>query len=360
MGITGMFGLINAGLNITNGLRTSSAPDTSSSGYNEFGPYLQGADPADEAFTSAENFLKDNPLLAAMFPDTDQLKKDGAKLQDFEMKKLQEFQQAKELTEAKIDSARESYYDDELEKKLEAFRKDNDPSTINYEGKKDLVIHEHKEWVRKRELELLERKQKQENQIRDDSIKRRDEFFTQFQELSKEGFTPEANKKRAELAKKFAEQEDGQGLKDQQTLLRAKAFGFPPDSDISAAVDREVENFSQIYDSYKLPNGKSVPKDVKDAYFRMEERQKEMEANIEKWSNGDLSFMDQAEGKMAQFFEQFKGDFENVMSSEQIGQINDMITRQRQIEKSQPQMSLDLNQFKFDPNTMFGNTNYGV
>ena len=155
MGVAGMFGLLNAGLTIANGLKSTSSTTSESSldgyGLNELGAYLEGGDASEEALSAAESFLKDNPFMQALFPDTQQMREDGAKVDAFEKEtKMQEFLQAKEMADAKINSSQESYYDKELSRKLEAFRKDIDKSDPDYEVKKEKVLDDHKQWMRKK------------------------------------------------------------------------------------------------------------------------------------------------------------------------------------------------------------------
>jgi len=359
-----MFSLLNAGINIASNMKgmTPADKDISSFGYNELGAYLEGAQASEESYAAADNFLKDNPFLATLFPDMEQVKQDASKIDDFEKEvKTREYLQAKEMADAKINSAQEEYYDKELQKKLEQFRKDVDKSDPYYDVKKDKVMEDHKAWIRQRETELLEAKHNKQDELGDAAAKRREEFFKKFTDISKDGFTEEANKKRMDLLKEYGQQEDKFALKDQQDLLAVQGEGFPGDSNVNEVIKAESKNFEQITHDYRVPDGAKVPDDVRQAHFRMEDFQKKMYANLEKWTSGDLSFVDEGMDDLRKKF--LTGGFGNSMNTNmnmnnmndmmqslqaQASQYNNFMTRRDTGEESGQELGIDITKFKFD------------
>ena len=365
MGVAGVFSLINAGITIGNGIKgmsSGTSSDLSSYGLNELGVYLEGADASEEAFSAAENFLKDNPFLQTLFPDNmDQVKEDSAKVESFEKEvKTQEFFQAKEMADAKINSSQQEYYDKELTKKLDLLKKDFDPASSDYQVRKEKIMDDHKAWIRQRELDLLEAKQQKEDQLRDAGIKRRENFFNEFTKLSKEGYTEEANKKRMDLVKSFQENEAKFALTDQQDLLKVQGTGFPKDSNVNEIIKGEASNFEQISKDYTLPDGARIPDDVKQAYNRMEEFQKKMYQNLEKWTSGDLSSIDDGMKELrSKFLTNAFGNTNMQQAMEtQISQFQNFMEQQQanagQKQQEQPNLGVDLSQFKFDNNSFWG------
>ena len=175
--------------------------------------------------------------------------------------------------------------------------------------------------------------------------------------MAKEGFSQEANEKRSKLVEEFQRNESSFALKDQQDLLKSQGEGFPPDSEVNETIKNEAKNFEKISQDYKLPDGACVPDDVREAYFRMEAFQKKMKDNIEMWKSGDLSSLDDS---MVELRKKFLTGFgsnnkdNNVMQSPWAKQLDNFMANQEGRQDIQPEVSLDLNQFKFDGNSFGG------
>ncbi len=250
-------------------------------------------------------------------------------------------------------------YDEKLKSMLNTHEKDLskfggklDKKDSSYEKKREEVINNHNSWVKKREAGLKKKTEAKESELKDAALVRKEEFFDKFMDSMKEGFTPEANAKRVELVKEFQQSEAKHLIEDTQELMKVQAAGFPPNSNIQNVIKDQSQSFARLYEEHEFPNGSAISPELKQSFSRLEDYQNTISERLEKLAAQDPSFSEGMSDRMRGVFSSEKGiQNDGIMSKKDVAQLKELMDEQRLTEtddEDQPQLSLNINVFKFD------------